>query len=430
MDFSEAIAHEEKLEREDPPLKMNKRRGPALLLGMEKQKQIVPSEHPVWTCRRSHCEGTLILLGAIDHYKDNIEEARQRAMVAKACYPATFTHGAALSCTVCGDRPLMMCRKRKRRAAWQRLCVVCCEPYAMNGFWRAHGGYNKKMMKTDLRMRAHVHKHNLCTRFKTMKDVEILDECLDSEKKWLALAVQGKISKTKHTVDDEILSTFEFNANNFDECVNVPPTPSTNEDVKVPVLTPRALDSAAHITAQSILMRPSEAVPRMTEHVGRDEFNALQKPTQRKRAHPNQILSPELPTHQNKVPRYNEDSVDALLSSQQMLMPTFQHPTNAPIMQQRDSFTAMQNAQREHLMNTYSLNDLYSADVDVLDNALSRQYRGVSNASNASNASIMSSLSNAFSVRSTDATFFRGSASSHSSSRSTGEFSVCSRNSV
>ena len=66
-----------------------------------------------------------------------------------------------------GDRP----KTKNRRSSWQRLCVVCAEPYAMNGFWRKHGGCNIKGVCLPLETRSQAHQRSMRTNFKTMADV-------------------------------------------------------------------------------------------------------------------------------------------------------------------------------------------------------------------------------------------------------------------
>ena len=65
-----------------------------------------------------------------------LTDAQKRAQVCRAQFSSFYWHGSMLSCSVCGDRP----KSNKRRKMWQRLCVICGEPFAMNSFWKCHGG--------------------------------------------------------------------------------------------------------------------------------------------------------------------------------------------------------------------------------------------------------------------------------------------------
>jgi len=91
------------------------------------------SEIPVWKCKRENCGGMLTLLGNVKKHLSDLGEARVRANRLRKEFPKTFVHGAKLSCHKCGDRPP---GERRRHSSWQRLCQICGETYAMNGFWR------------------------------------------------------------------------------------------------------------------------------------------------------------------------------------------------------------------------------------------------------------------------------------------------------
>jgi hypothetical protein len=82
-------------------------------------------EHPFWLCKREGCSGMLTLLGNEKHHIKDLMNARRRASWRRAQYPATRIHGSPMSCSICGDRPML----KSRRSAWQRLCVICMEPY-------------------------------------------------------------------------------------------------------------------------------------------------------------------------------------------------------------------------------------------------------------------------------------------------------------
>ena len=162
------------------------------------------NRHPVWRCRRKHCTGYLTLLGPAVAYLQEVERARERAFEKRNDFPLTFTHGSPLSCSVCGglfapcldiwswdatiqNVPFLQCagdrpKAKQRRAAWQRFCIVCDEPFAMNGFWRKHGGCNNKGVCVPLEKRSQVHHMSMRTKFRTMADVArwVGRPCLES----------------------------------------------------------------------------------------------------------------------------------------------------------------------------------------------------------------------------------------------------------
>lgn len=165
--------------------------------------------HPSWVCRRVGCPGFLTLLGAdVKNHIDDLTESRKRAFAKRTDFPNTYLHGSILTCDLCGDRPKPA--NGGRRAAWQRLCTVCGEPYAMNGFWRKHGGLNHKGECIPLERRSHVHHQNMRKHFRTIKDVNCLSDKLEREKKWLALAVTGKIDQTTHSISDASIEKFSM----------------------------------------------------------------------------------------------------------------------------------------------------------------------------------------------------------------------------
>lgn len=166
------------------------------------------NEHPSWKCRRVGCDGFLTLLGSsVNGHIDDMNLSRRRAVNKRETFPATFEHGSPLTCSCCGDRPKP--EKGGRRAAWQRLCVICGEPYAMNGFWTKHGGCNRRGVSVGLERRSHVHMSNMRKHFKTVDDMACLPDTLKKEKKWIALALSGTIDKEKHAISDSTIENFK-----------------------------------------------------------------------------------------------------------------------------------------------------------------------------------------------------------------------------
>ena len=166
------------------------------------------NEHPSWKCRRVGCSGFLTLLGSeVNSHIDNMNLSRSRAVSKRANFPATYEHGSPLTCSCCGDRPKPS--SGGRRAAWQRLCIVCGEPYAMNGFWTKHGGCNRRGASVALERRSHVHMNNMRKNFKTLDDMTCLPATMEKEKKWIALAMTGRIDREKHAISDSAIESFE-----------------------------------------------------------------------------------------------------------------------------------------------------------------------------------------------------------------------------
>ena len=93
-------------------------------------------------------------------------------------YPKTFFHGSVWSCEECGDRRV---GTNGRHASWQRLCRICGEAYAMNGFWRIMVVTTIKTF-VQLHLRSSIHRSNLRKEWKA-DAIESLDACLDAEKR-------------------------------------------------------------------------------------------------------------------------------------------------------------------------------------------------------------------------------------------------------
>lgn len=144
----------------------------------------------------------LTLLGNEKHHIKAIMNARRRAAWRRSQFPATRIHGSPMSCSVCGDRPML----KSRRSAWQRLCVVCMEPYAMNGFWCKHGGPNSRGVATDLKIRSNGHKS--CMRrlaANGRKEIENFEDAVHLEKLWMGLAMDQKINGDKAEISNTVL---------------------------------------------------------------------------------------------------------------------------------------------------------------------------------------------------------------------------------
>ena len=144
---------------------------------------VVQKVHPKWDCKREGCRGKLTLIGRLENHCPDVESAKRRAEEMRKLYPATYVHGSLLSCNMCGDRP----KHGSRYATWQRLCQICGEPYAMNGFWRMHGGCNNKKMESALEYRAPLHKKKLRESKWSASTIAKLDNTLSAEKKYLIL---------------------------------------------------------------------------------------------------------------------------------------------------------------------------------------------------------------------------------------------------
>ena len=176
--------------------------GPAPSHSTNKLASSTESEHPFWLCKREGCSGMLTLLGNEKHHIKAIMNARRRAAWRRSQFPATRIHGSPMSCSVCGDRPML----KSRRSAWQRLCVVCMEPYAMNGFWCKHGGPNSRGVATDLKIRSNGHKS--CMRrlaANGRKEIENFEDAVHLEKLWMGLAMDQKINGDKAEISNTVL---------------------------------------------------------------------------------------------------------------------------------------------------------------------------------------------------------------------------------
>ena len=174
-------------------------------------RPIVKKSHPTWDCKREGCRGTLTLIGRVDNHCQDVESAKSRAKEMRKLYPATYVHGSLLSCNQCGDRP----KNGSRYATWQRLCQICGEPYAMNGFWRMHGGSNNKNMESALEYRAPLHKKKLLESKWDAKSIANVDSTLAAEKKYLILAHRKMIESTTSEISDASIDRFEGNATRF-----------------------------------------------------------------------------------------------------------------------------------------------------------------------------------------------------------------------
>jgi hypothetical protein len=95
----------------------------------------IPTTHPLMACKREGCAGNMTLLGDVKNHAETLEECQERAKLKFKLYPQTFFHGSSMTCMECGDRPRV--GTHGRNASWQRLCRICGEAYAMNGFWRS-----------------------------------------------------------------------------------------------------------------------------------------------------------------------------------------------------------------------------------------------------------------------------------------------------
>lgn len=178
--------------------------GPAPVLEVENNKEDMRSSeagHPFWLCKREGCSGMLTLIGNEKHHIKDVENARRRAAWRRVQYPATKIHGSPMSCSVCGDRPML----KSRRSAWQRLCVICMEPYAMNGFWCKHGGPNSRGVSTKLDIRSNGHKNYMRRMASDNVSIQNMEKSLCLEQKWLMLANQGKIDALKDDISNAVL---------------------------------------------------------------------------------------------------------------------------------------------------------------------------------------------------------------------------------
>jgi len=134
-----------------------------------------------------------------------VEDAQKRAQVCRAQFSSFYWHGSMLSCSVCGDRP----KSNKRRKMWQRLCVICGEPFAMNSFWKCHGGVTNKGDTHSIDSRVAVHKRMMREWAQCQKtDAKVLSSLMRSsmeEFKWLTLASNGTIDPMTYPITSEAL---------------------------------------------------------------------------------------------------------------------------------------------------------------------------------------------------------------------------------
>ena len=166
---------------------------------------VVQKVHPKWDCKREGCRGKLTLIGRLENHCPDVESAKRRAEEMRKLYPATYVHGSLLSCNMCGDRP----KHGSRYATWQRLCQICGEPYAMNGFWRMHGGCNNKKMESALEYRAPLHKKKLRENKWSASSIAKLDKTLSAEKKYLILAHRKMLDGVTSEISDASIDKFE-----------------------------------------------------------------------------------------------------------------------------------------------------------------------------------------------------------------------------
>ena len=166
---------------------------------------LVQKAHPKWDCKREGCRGKLTLIGRLENHCPDVESAKRRAEEMRKLYPATYEHGSLLSCNLCGDRP----KHGSRYATWQRLCQICGEPYAMNGFWRMHGGCNNKKMESALEYRAPLHKKKLRESKWSASTIAKLDNTLSAEKKYLILAHKKMLNGVTAEISDASIDKFE-----------------------------------------------------------------------------------------------------------------------------------------------------------------------------------------------------------------------------
>ncbi len=160
---------------------------------------IIPAIHPLLPCKREGCAACLTLLGNVKSHFEDLKKCRERGAEKLKEYPKTYFHGSCLTCEECGDRPRV--GTNGRHASWQRMCSVCGEAYAMNGFWRSHGGYNNQNLISPLHMRSSIHKSNLRREWST-NAIENLDTCLYAEKAWLRLAKKDTNFRLRGEIKD------------------------------------------------------------------------------------------------------------------------------------------------------------------------------------------------------------------------------------
>ena len=141
----------------------------------------------------------MTLLGNVKTHFESLEECRKRATAMTKLYPQTFFHGSCLTCEECGDRPRV--GANGRHASWQRLCRICGEAYAMNGFWRSHGGCNNQNVSAPLHLRSSIHKSNMRKQWK-QSAIESLEPCLNAEKAWLRVASKDTNFRLRGEIKD------------------------------------------------------------------------------------------------------------------------------------------------------------------------------------------------------------------------------------
>ena len=254
---------------------------------------------PTWKCKRENCNGVLTLLGNVKKHMTNLSEARARAAQKAREFPATFVHGAKLSCNKCGDRPA---GERRRHSSWQRLCQICGETYAMNAFWRMHGGVNHKGVRTDLKLRAHVHKNKLRLKFLTNAEVSRLDNMLSEEKIWLDLANRKIIDRGKAEISNKVIENHKMNQLES----RYAKTSSSKRDVKSVLQKMQYLDDIRQMVHDGVVIGAEDDVVKEEEKMETEDYkpkHPTQKAPRRVRFNASEIQRHHSTGSQKKEPR-------------------------------------------------------------------------------------------------------------------------------
>eukprot|EP00941_MAST-03F_sp_MAST-3F-sp1_P001097 g1097.t1 len=194
-------------------------------------------------CKREHCRGKITLIGEAAGDAKCLEEAlqRQKKILGKSINtaengeknessPSSSTsnarnqyvyHGSCGSCSACGDRPLYnRSGKETRRKAWQRYCALCCDVFAVNGFWAEHGGLDLKNNEKPLQQRSKKHKsrlialakqsctnENVYTKEGGLGPLPVISQlnALEAERKWLKKANNEPSLWKRNTINDETI---------------------------------------------------------------------------------------------------------------------------------------------------------------------------------------------------------------------------------
>ena len=230
-----------------------------------------PKRHPIWTCKREGCFGKLTALGKGKRHCKDLKEAKARARESYKEWPATYVHGSSLSCSQCGDRPTV----RGRNATWQRLCIICGVPFAMNGFWRKHGGFNMRGAVKPLDLRSPSHKTHMRSCNLSLAEILRIEPCMHAEKKWMILCKLGLLHPheaikdatiEKHQVSD-ILDDYEPPREKEPSVLRSKKEAGVLEDIPEPISSTdiddaeitnaRLCDERHHLPAHSTLQRIS-----------------------------------------------------------------------------------------------------------------------------------------------------------------------------